>query len=274
MSFDETVHLQLYPPERFFGTILPQVNDYELCRVKENLGIVSITAWITEAMGGTIPSESSMKEDAAFASIAKIFNDVVSAVKDLDLGVPLVQCKDSPTRPPEGDVQYKTKPDAFFARTDTQLPRNCEPAVDRLKWKDTNGKPPNTSWVDIAGTSEYKKVSNLANEKDVSLLLNPTELLATKICIRMLENASLTCAKSWPMILAGKRRSLSRTRIRTCDFGGVIVRVLWLRKASITLMRQVHSSDASIIPNMFPQVRLSTQVLGCALQIECREVRI
>ena len=169
---EERDRLQSYPPDQFLGRVLPGVTDEELRRVKVKLKIKDSAAWINQRMGGAKPSCSGLTEAAAFHNITTIFNEVAKAVKAVDICRPLIRAEENPARSPEGDVKYNTKPDGYDVLEKTQHPGKCDPVIDRLGWGRKREKLPNVSWVNIAGTKEYKLVSNPKNQQDVCLLFS------------------------------------------------------------------------------------------------------
>ena len=177
---EEAGRVQIYPPNQFLGTVLPGVTDEELRLVTTKLNIPDNAAWIREKMGGTKPSDSDSTEAEVFSNITTIFNEVAEAVSALYIGCPLIYAKQNPTKTPEGDVEYKTKPDGYDVLKKTQLPAGCKAAVDEMRWRKRRKKPSDASWVDIAGTKEYILKSNEKNEQDVCLFSNHVRLFVTK----------------------------------------------------------------------------------------------
>ena len=167
---EEIGHVQVYDPDKFLGTVFPAVSNDELSQVKEALGISDSGAWITSAMGGKRPGSKVYTEPVIFANIAIAFNKVAQALRSLGICDSLVYSKDDQSRSPEGETKYKTRPGACYVLHSTQLPANCQPAVDRLHFLRERKAPNKISWADVAGTDEYKRSSDNDTWRDVSSL--------------------------------------------------------------------------------------------------------
>jgi len=182
---DEVGHLQIYDPTDFLGTVFPSVSNDELSMVKQALNISDSKDWISSALGGR-PSVNHRHEQEVFASIASSFNQVTKAVHSLDIDESLVFSKDDPTRSLEGNIQYKTRPDACYVLKSTQVPIDCEPAVDRLHFLKARDRPVDVSWADVAGTDEYKRLGdeNAWRDNIRKVVFNMCQVMAYDPCRR------------------------------------------------------------------------------------------
>lgn len=154
---DEVGDIQLYPMEDFFGTLLPPVTDMELNRVKKELSIKSSKSWLVDRMQCAKPSLSNTHESVTFAPIARIFNAVANAVQKLGIGPSVMMLKDDPTKSPQGDVTYNTRPDACYCLRKSRVEKPAETRVDTLRYRKDRDCPKDISWADSPGTEEYKK---------------------------------------------------------------------------------------------------------------------